>query len=262
MRKYVGFCVALYLVGAIASAPAAFAQGESAEVESILQGLIEDFMEDPHAKGLALTVGLQIKDVGEWHLEIEGSDKIKLKRGALTVPAPYYITDMETLRRIDRGELGIMTAMGRAKMTDPAPMDFGLANEYQLTPEAMAMLIPFGFHFWTKGKPEIVHFGELDQAREIHGAYATLFYYQKGLRSGYYRVEKDQHINADESDQVNPFPSLFIFIGGALECRIGGKEMSIEGKQTMLVPAGVSHEFWNPNDEPAEFILIMFGEGA
>ena len=126
----------------------------------------------------------------------------------------------------------------------------------------MATLLPFTFHFWTKGQPEVVPFGELDQARVIHGAYATLFYYQTGLRSGYYRLEKGQHINADESDQVNPFPSLFIFIGGALECRIGGESISIDGKQTMLVPAGVSHEFWNPNDSPAEFIIIMFGEGA
>jgi mannose-6-phosphate isomerase-like protein (cupin superfamily) len=244
------------------AAPAAIAQEEASEAQSILQGLVEDFMEDPFSKDFELTVGVQIKDVGEWYLEIAGSKAIKLKPGPLTVPAPYYITDMETLRRIDSGELGILTAMGRAKMTDPAPVDFGFANDYELTPDAMATLMPFTFHFWTKGQPEIVSFGELDQARVVHGAYATLFYYEKGLRSGYYRVEKDQHINADPTDQVNPFPTLFIFIGGALDSRIGGKEISIEGKQTILVPAGVAHEFWNPNDEPAEFIIIMFGEGA
>jgi len=155
-----------------------------------------------------------------------------------------------------------MTAMGRAKMTDPAPMDFGFANDFQLTPEAMATLLPFTFHFWTKGQPEIVSFGELEQARVVHGAYATLFYYQSGLRSGYYRIEKGQHINADESDQTSPFPSLFILIDGAMDCRIGGRAMSLEGKQTVLVPAGVTHEFWNPHDTPAEFILNMFGEGA
>jgi hypothetical protein len=113
---------------------------------------------DPFASGLELTIGVQIKEVGEWYLEIAGQKAISLEEGALCVPAPYYITDMTTLRRIDRGELGVMTAMGRAKMSDSAPMDFGLAKGYQLTPAAMATLMPFTFHFWTKGQPELVHF--------------------------------------------------------------------------------------------------------
>jgi hypothetical protein len=29
-----------------------------------------------------------------------------------------------------------------------------------------------------------------------------------------------------------------------------------------FIPPGVSHEAWNPYDEPAEIILLMFGEGA
>jgi mannose-6-phosphate isomerase-like protein (cupin superfamily) len=47
-----------------------------------------------------------------------------------------------------------------------------------------------------------------------------------------------------------------------MESRIGGKDISLKGKQTILVPAGVTHEFWNPNETPAEFIIVMFGEGA
>jgi hypothetical protein len=260
MGKCIGFGGVLLLFSFILVAPTAATLEE--EAQTILLGLVEDFREDSFAAGLELTIGVQIKQVGEWHLEISGSKSITLKKGALTVPAPFYITDMKTLKRINQGELSIMTAMGRAKMSDPAPMDFGFAKGYQLTPDAMATLMPFTFHFWTKGQPEIVQFGELDQARVVHGAYATVFYYQAGLRTGYYRLEKDQHINADESDQVNPFLSLFIFIGGDLECRIDGKKISVKGKQTMLVPAGVSHEFWNPYEAPAEFIIIMFGEGA
>jgi hypothetical protein len=232
------------------------------EAQEMLQGLVEDFRIDPYAKDLETTFGIYIKDVGKWYLEINGQDSMKLIQGALVVPAPYYITDMETLRRIYNGDLSIMTAMGRAKMSDPAPMDFGLAEGYQLTAETLAILMPLTFHFWTQGQPEIVHFGELEQARLVHGAYATVFFYQAGLRTGYYRLEKDQHINADESDQVNPFPTLFIFIDGELECRIGGREISVKTRQTMLVPAGVSHEFWNPFETPAELIIIMFGEGA
>lgn len=40
------------------------------------------------------------------------------------------------------------------------------------------------------------------------------------------------------------------------------EQISVDGKPAKLVPAGVTHEFWNPHDEPAELILIMFGKGA
>jgi mannose-6-phosphate isomerase-like protein (cupin superfamily) len=89
-----------------------------------------------------------------------------------------------------------------------------------------------------------------------------VFYYEQGFRSGYYRLENGQHINADEAMQANPFPTLIILIGGTMESRIGGEAMTLEGKQAILVPAGVPHEFWNSNDTPAEFIIIMFGDGA
>jgi len=36
----------------------------------------------------------------------------------------------------------------------------------------------------------------------------------------------------------------------------------VQEGQAMLIPAGVTHEFWNPNDQPAEIVLIMFGKGA
>ena len=260
MRKRTMLCVMVCLW--VGLAPAVGEHHEDATVaERVLQGFVADFRSDPFADGVQTTFGITIKEVGEWHVEIKESET-KLKRGAVPVPAPFFITDMETLERIDRGELSIMTSMGRERMSDQTPMNFGLANGFQLTPDSMAELLPLTFHFWTKGQPEIVEFGELDQARLIHGAHATVMYYEQGFRSGYYRIEKGQHINADEELQANPFPSLFILIGGVMECRIGGEEMTLEGKQAILVPAGVPHEFWNTNEAPVELILIMFGEGA
>jgi hypothetical protein len=34
------------------------------------------------------------------------------------------------------------------------------------------------------------------------------------------------------------------------------------GRAMVFVPAGTAHEAWNPFDEPAEFIILMFGQGA
>lgn len=261
-KTIIGVITVLCLIGAHTTSLAVTAQNEVGEVQKILEGFIEDFRNDPYAEKLEKTFGISVREVGEWHVEVMGSESITLKEGVVPVPAIFFITDMGTLKRIDRGELGIITSMGRERLSDQTPMDFGLANGMQFTSELMAEMLPFAFHFWTKGQPEIVRFGELDQARLIHGAYATPFYYQKGMRSSYYRLEKGQHINSDEELKANPFPSLFILIGGTMESRIGGKELTLDGKQAMLVPAGVPHEFWNLGDAPAEFILVMFGEGA
>lgn len=233
-----------------------------AMAQSILQDFVDDFRNDPFAEGVEATFGITIENVGEWYVDINGAQRVVLEHGAVPVPAPFFITDMDTLGRIHRGELSIMTSLGRERMSDETPMDFGVANGFQLTPEVLSELLPLTFHFWTRGQPEIVKFGHLEQARIIHGAYATVFYYQEGLRSGYYRLEKGQHINAEDELQTNPFPSLFILISGAMQSRIGGRLVTLEGTQAILVPAGVPHEFWNTEETPAEFIIIMFGDGA
>jgi mannose-6-phosphate isomerase-like protein (cupin superfamily) len=151
--------------------------------------------------------------------------------------------------------------MGRARESDPTPMDIDFLPGFQPTPDFIVRFLPFTFHFWTRGFPELVPFGRA-QSRVVHGGNIVIFYYQEGLRSGWAQLEKGQHVNADPRDQVNEFPSMFIVIRGRAMGKIGGKEGLLEAGQMILVPAGVSHEFWNPYDEPAEVILVMFGAGA
>ncbi len=111
------------------------------------------------------------------------------------------------------------------------------------------------------GLPEFLAF-DREASRVIHGANAVLLHYFEGLRSVWYQVESGQHINPDPRDQTNPFPSLFIFLTGRGKARIGGTETDIHGGTATLIPAGVAHEFWNRFEQPLEFILIMFGQGA
>jgi quercetin dioxygenase-like cupin family protein len=70
------------------------------------------------------------------------------------------------------------------------------------------------------------------------------------------------HVNAEAKDQTNPFPSLFIFTRGAIQARLGGEERTCTEGEAVLVPAGMTHEFWARPDQYGELILIMFGEGA
>ncbi|MBD3179391.1 MAG: cupin domain-containing protein [Candidatus Latescibacteria bacterium] len=255
MRIYtaltIGLLIVLPLTQARASGP-----GE------ILGRYVEDFREDPASKGLKISFGVEIEGQGNWTVRIADSSGISLNKGMPTEPTFMYITDMKTLRRMDRDELAVITAMGRARSSDPAPMDFSLMEGYGPPGDFMAFLTPFTFHFWTREFPEKVRFGDSRYTRVVHGANVTALYYQSGFRSAWYQIEKGQHVNRSEEDQVNLFPTMVIFTSGEAEARIGGEYMKIEQGCSVLIPAGVSHEFWNDREAPAEFIIVMFGEGA
>jgi mannose-6-phosphate isomerase-like protein (cupin superfamily) len=172
-----------------------------------------------------------------------------------------FKTDIDFLRRLDRGELNVMTALGRARMSDTTPLDFRFPPGFQLSGESLGYLLELGFHFWNREWPEVIPFGD-GMTRFIHGANSAIFYYEQGLRTSWYQIEPGQHINQDEGDQVNPFPSLFIMTRGRVQAKLDGVEMTLEEGNAVLVPAGMTHQFWAAEDQYGEFVLVMFGQGA
>ena len=247
----------------------AFSQpGQDRSAEEILRSYVEDFRSDPAASAL-LTFGIIIKGDagGEWQVTVGGGKKedgryqVELSGGLPAKASAVYTLDLGTLRKIDGGEINALTAMGRARSSDPAPMDIEFMEGFQPDADFFARFIPFTFHFWTRGFPETVNF-DRKHSREVHGANMVVFYYQQGLRSAWAQIEKGQRVNSDPRDQINPFPTMIIGIRGQAAAKIGGHEVVLQAGQMAFIPAGVSHEAWNPFDEPAEIVLLMFGEGA
>jgi len=151
--------------------------------------------------------------------------------------------------------------MGRAHPNDVTPMDIKTTEGFKPDAKFFERIVPWSFHFWTRGWPERVPYGS-GKTRVVHGANACIFYYQKGLRSAWFQIAKGQHANQDPSAQVTPFPTMLIGLRGRCEATIGGKTVTLDKSEMLFVPAGVAHEFWNPYDEPAEAIMLMFGDGA
>lgn len=263
--RVVASCAALLILlvgrGGTASAQT---PADAAEVEAILERYVEDYVSDVTVDRDVL-FGVEVE--GEWwHVQArpgpEGSPHpVSMGRGAPPDPTFYFTLDRETLGRLDRGELNPETAMVKAFSTDLSPMDVETMEGWQPDDGFLETLLRTSFHFWTRGTPEIIPFGE-QYTRFTHGADAVVFYYQPGFRSGWASVKPGQHANEDPRSQTNPFPSLFIVVGGRGMARIGGKEVELEKGQAVLVPAEVPHEFWNPFDVPFETVLLMFGEGA
>jgi len=234
----------------------------------ILGAYVEDFRND-EAAAEPITFGIRIKGEGggEWQVIVEGkkdeagSYQVELGRGLPPNPCAFYILDLATLRKIDNGEINGLTAMGRARASDPAPMDIEFMAGFQPDADFIARFIPLSFHFWTRGFPEVVDF-DRQHSREVHGANMVVFYYQEGLRSAWAQIEKGQHVNKDPKDQSNPFPTMFIGVRGRALAKVGGKEVKLQAGQMVFVPAGVRHEAWNPYEDPAEVVILMFGKGA
>lgn len=267
--KLPGLILALCIPTAFAASPfaAEAPAGPSESIETMLDSFVEDFRSDP-AASFPVTFGVRVENEGDWHVvvkppsEKEGRSEVRLRSGPPPQPTLLFKTDRQTLSRIYRGQIAALTAMGKAKSTDFAPLDIDAMEGFQPEPDFVGRFLPLIFHFWTRGQPEIIPFGDKSLTRELHGGNAVLFYYQPGFRSAWFQIEKGQHVNADPSDQTNPFPTMMVVTDGRVESRIGGKRVTLQKGETVFIRPGVSHEFWNDLDPPAEGILIMFGEGA
>jgi hypothetical protein len=234
----------------------------------VLKSFVEDFKNDP-AAGTRCVFGISVQGSPEpqWHVVVSGRKdaagrfEVELRKGLPPEPAAVYTTDVKTLEKIGRAELNALTAMGRARSSDPAPMDITFMPGFEPAEDFVAVFLPLTFHFWTRGFPETVSFGPA-AGREVHGATMVVLYYQKGLRSAWGQIRKGQRVNADPRDQINPFPTMIIGLRGRAMAKVGGVEKILEAGQMVFIAPGVTHEAWNPFDEPAEFIILMFGEGA
>jgi hypothetical protein len=204
------------------------------EAEELLGEFVEDYRFDSSAT--PLTIGIEVRDAHtpRWRVVVGealgDSDKrsVALEPGFPTRPVPFFTTDMETLQSIYDGELAALTAMGKAFDTDFAPLNLDEMPGCELSGAEGNHLIKLSFHFWTRGFPEVIRFGSGEGTRFLHGADGTLFYYQKGFRSGFFQISPGQHVNSNKDSQTNPFPSLFILTKGRASARLGRVEVGAQ----------------------------------
>jgi len=259
MKRWIFFITILLMAWTLGSQPLVGQEKTAAKIITDWAAAYQKKV-SPEEEGL---FGIEIKGEGGgvWTVSIEPGRKVKVRAGEPDKPTFLFTTDLSTLRKIDKGEINALTAAGRAKASDSAPVDIKFMPDVQPSPEVMKKIFHYGFHFFIPGTPEIIYFDEA-HSRFVHGGNVVIFYYTTGLRTAWYQVKKGMVINQDESDQVNPFPTLFICTRGEGRAKLGGKTITLKKGMMVYIPAGMSHMFWNENDEPMEGIIIMFGPGA
>jgi len=258
--------ILLLFVGAMLAATGVLAKEAPPKSElEILQNYAKDYLKDQYFVK-RMTFGVKINErfyTVETHPAKDTQEAdISVKPGAPSEPTFYFtIADRQVLYDLDAGRVNALTLMGKAVDADYAPMDVEVMDGFVAPDWFSSDILPFTFHFWTRGNPEVVSYAE-QKTRFVHGANMGVFYYQPGLRSAWFDIRKGQHVNEGEADSSNPFPSMFILVKGELDAQIGGKEFHFTAGNMLFVPAGVSHEFVNKHKDNAQGFLFMFGDGA
>lgn len=245
------------------------AQNDSSEAEldvlSIIETYVKDFKKDRFANN-PMTFGVEVPDFGSWTVVVTGTAidqgwEVNLKSGLPSEPTFVYKIEPETLKAIHEGKINALTAQGKAFAGDYTPMSISMMEGYEPNMEEYGKINPFSFHFWTRGYPEIIPFGE-GMTRRAHGSNFTVFYYEPGIRTAWYRVLPEERVRDDAREQAAPFPMLIVAIKGTTEGEVDGNRVSLSEGNTIFIPPNVMHKWWNETGEATEAILIMFGEGA
>lgn len=172
-----------------------------------------------------------------------------------------FETNRTTLLRLDDGSLNALTAMAQARASDPIPLRPRLPEGFAGSADIWSYYVPLTRHFWDRQWPETIYFGE-GTTRSVHGANATALVYDDRLRTAWYQLKPGMHINADPIDQVNDFDTAIIVTKGKFSAYLDGVERGFSEGEMVLVPSGMSHEFFASEDEYGEFIIIMWGNNA
>lgn len=267
--KVLSFCACV--TGLVAQGPGISENQSKAalkkEMKEIITSFVEDYKTDRHAAEKRV-VGITVPKVnGEWTITVTGKEignkkwEVLLTEGLPKIPTYVYRAEVSALRAIYNGEMNAMTAQMKAFSTDYAPLDAEEINGYQPTEEEDGAMNAFSFHFWTKGFPEVIPFRP-SATRKAHGAGGTIFYYEKGLRTGWLNMLPGDRVREDAREQAMPFPMMGVMIKGTAKGIVDGEPVTVSEGNTVFIPANVHHKWWNETKESVELILIMFGKGA
>lgn len=248
---------------ALLTAGCAHAQQASApatDPSAALTRFAADYANDAY-NDRPVTFGVQIGGESWWTVSVAPGEAGRVAEGRPSAPTFYFTFDNAALLgQIDAGDTNALTSMVAARASDHVPMDFNAMDGYQ--PD-VGWLVPFVFHFWTRGEPETILFNA-GSSRVAHGAQVNVLYYLPGyLRSAVVELRPGQHANEEPGeDQEDPFPNMIIMMRGSSMARIGGREVELTEGQAVYIRPNVPHEFWNTGDESSWFIWLAFGDGA
>jgi mannose-6-phosphate isomerase-like protein (cupin superfamily) len=252
------------------------AAADSEETGAVLQSFVESYRTDP----MALTTSFGIK-VGEhwWHVTSGrsqtpyavgkrkqytfhefGPHEVTLHQGPPTEPTWYFeFADRDTLNKIDSGLWTATTAAAKSTPADKTALELRPMDGFDFGQQAVAVSYQVMEHFWKRDPAEITRFSR-DASLPSHGAAIVGLYTMKDKRVSWFTLGQDEAANDDPQLDRGQVPNLFIITSGRGEAIIGEQTVVLEPGMSVFVGPYVRHVLKNPNPEPLEGILILFGD--
>lgn len=220
--------------------------------------------------------GIKVGDDDWWTVRVERHEAVvgpngssgspvhdvTLRSGEPGDPTWYFeIADSTVLRRIYEGELSAGTAYARSFSSDRAALNATTMDGYTSDFRDLAQAYHLISHFWTRGIPEITTFGR-NEGMPVHGAAMVSLYSMNDKRVTWFSIAPEQTVNEQAELETGQTPNLFIFTRGRGRAQFGDREIEVHEGMSVFVAPFVKHVIWNPNEDPLEGILVLFGDNS
>jgi len=232
---------------------------EISEPGKILEALAENFRNKIDDK-YSTIVQFEILDNEEfWNVVVQPERRVTVNEGRHEQAQFFISITADTLRLIYDGKMTAMTAAGKAGASERPPLDVGLAEGLEFTPEIRTQFYTFLYHFFNVSEPERILLGE-EYSRMVHGGHVCALYYHPGFRSAWYMLKKGEKLN--EPGDTNPHPQAFVFIEGEGFAKIGDKTVPVKAGESYYIPPNSDHVVWTESEKPLVLIYLAWGKGA
>ena len=251
-----------------------YAQEQSTEL--ILDRFVESYKNDPMT--VSATFGIKVGEdwwtvnairaqeaylVGkkkQYTFHNFGPHQVTLKKGKPGEPTWYFrLTDRSILEKINEKVWTASTAAAKSTGADVVALDIMDMEGYNSTQKSTAVSYMVLEHFWKRDAAEVTRFSRASSLPN-HGAQLVSLYTMKDKRIGWFSLGTEEAANADRGLDKSQVPNLFIITKGKGKAQIGEEEIALEPGMSVFVPPYVKHILYNPNEEPLEGILILFGD--
>lgn len=244
------------------------------------RGILEEFVESYKSDPMALTALFGIRIGNQWwHIKVErqehpyeagkknqytfhnlGPHKVHLFEGPPESPTWYFRFDsQEVFDAICAQKLIAGTAAARSTSADKVSFDIENMQGFDSSNGDTALAYSTMEHFWKPDPVEITRFGREGSLR-THGAAIVSLYMMKDKRISWFTLGQEETANGDRGLDKGQCPNLFIITKGKGKAQVGSSEIDLEPGMSIFVGAYVKHVLYNPNPEPMEGILVLFGD--
>ena len=257
-------------------------RAQTAEQEVSTEDLLREFTTAYQTDNMAMDATFGIR-IGQqwWHVKVQRSEQpyqvgekkqytfhelgpntVELFQGPPSTPTWYFRLDSgEVLQEIYNQTLTTGTASAKSTGADIVSFDIEDMEGFDSSQGDTALAYMTMEHFWKPQPVEITRFSR-NSSLPSHGAEIVVLYTMKDKRISWFTLGQEEVANGDRGLDRGQCPNLFIITKGKGKAQVGAEEIDLEPGMSVFVGPYVKHVLYNPNPEPLEGILVLYGDNV